>query len=115
MWTSALMVLPALPLFPPAGAPTVGIVGAVIALGVLCSGIAYIVYFKLIEAVGTTSALTVTFLSPVFGILWGRLFLGEAIGWYTIVGSAIVLVGTAFVTGFTPSFGRAAPIQACSK
>jgi hypothetical protein len=31
------------------------------------------------------------------------------------VGSAIVLVGTAFVTGFTPSFGRAAPIQACSK
>jgi drug/metabolite transporter (DMT)-like permease len=109
------MVLPALPLFPPAGAPTVGIVGAVIALGVLCSGIAYILYFKLIEEVGTTSALTVTFLSPVFGILWGALFLGEAIGWYTIVGSAITLVGTAFVTGFVPRFGRAAPVPASSK
>ena len=115
MWTSALMVLPALPLFPPAGAPTVGIVGAVIALGVLCSGIAYILYFKLIEDVGTTSALTVTFLSPVFGILWGALFLGEAIGWYTIVGSAITLVGTAFVTGFVPRFGRDAPVPASTK
>jgi drug/metabolite transporter (DMT)-like permease len=92
-----------------------GIVGAVIALGILCSGIAYILYFKLIEDVGTTSALTVTFLSPVFGILWGALFLGEAIGWYTIVGSAVTLVGTAFVTGFVPRFGRAAPATASSK
>jgi drug/metabolite transporter (DMT)-like permease len=54
-----------------------GIVGAVLALGVLCSGIAYLIYFRLIEEVGPTSALTVTFLNPVFGILWGMLFLGE--------------------------------------
>jgi hypothetical protein len=78
----------------------------VVALGVLCSGIAYILYFRLIEEVGTTSALTVTFLNPVFGILWGALFLGETIGWYTIAGSAITLVGTALVTGFVPRFGR---------
>ena len=102
MWTSALMVLPALALFPPAGAPTTGVVGAVLALGVVCSGIAYLLYFRLIEEVGPTSALTVTFLSPVFGILWGALFLGERIGWYTIAGSAIVLLGTALVTGFLP-------------
>ena len=108
MWTSALMVLPALPLFPLPGAPTPGIVGAVLALGVLCSGVAYILYFRLIEAVGATSALTVTFLSPVFGILWGALFLGETVGWYTLAGSAIVLVGTALVTGFVPRFGRRA-------
>jgi drug/metabolite transporter (DMT)-like permease len=87
----------------------------VIALGVLCSGIAYILYFRLIEQVGTTSALTVTFLSPVFGILWGALFLGEAIGWYTIVGSGIVLVGTAFVTGVNLRVGRAAPQPAANK
>ena len=102
LWTSALMVLPALALFPPAGAPTTGVVGAVLALGVVCSGIAYLLYFRLIEEVGPTSALTVTFLSPVFGILWGALFLGERIGWYTIAGSAIVLLGTALVTGFLP-------------
>ena len=115
MWTSALMVLPVLPLFPPAGSFTPGIAAAVLALGVLCSGIAYILYFKLIEEVGTTSALTVTFLNPVFGILWGALFLHETIGWYTIVGSAIVLVGTALVTGFVPRFGRAAALSAPAK
>jgi len=115
MWTSALMVLPVLPLFPPAGSFTPGIAAAVLALGVLCSGIAYILYFRLIEEVGTTSALTVTFLNPVFGILWGALFLHETIGWYTIVGSAIVLVGTALVTGFVPRFGRAAALSAQSK
>lgn len=115
MWTSAVMVLPALLVFPPAGAPTAGIVGAVLALGVLCSGVAYILYFRLIDAVGATSALTVTFLSPVFGILWGALFLGETVGWYTLAGSAIVLVGTALVTGFMPRSKRAAPVASPCK
>ena len=115
MWTSALMVLPALALFPMTGTPTPGIGAAVLALGVLCSGIAYILYFRLIEEVGTTSALTVTFLNPVFGILWGALFLGEAIGWHTVAGSAITLVGTALVTGFTPRFLRSAPSPAAGK
>jgi drug/metabolite transporter (DMT)-like permease len=106
MWAASLLVVPALPFFPAPGEPTVGIMAAVLALGVLCSGIAYILYFRLIEEVGTTSALTVTFLNPVFGILWGALFLGEAIGWHTVVGSGIVLVGTALVTGLVPKFAR---------
>jgi drug/metabolite transporter (DMT)-like permease len=109
MWAAALFVVPVLPFFPQPGEPTLGIMGAVLALGVLCSGIAYLLYFRLIAEVGTTSALTVTFLNPVFGILWGALFLGEVVGWYTVLGSAIVLVGTALVTGFVPRFKRAAP------
>jgi drug/metabolite transporter (DMT)-like permease len=108
MWAAALLVVPALPFFPSPGEPTVGIMAAVLALGVLCSGIAYILYFRLIEEIGTTSALTVTFLNPVFGILWGALFLGEVVGWYTVAGSAIVLAGTALVTGFVPRVKRAA-------
>ena len=100
MWASALLVLPLLPLFPAPGTPTIGIMGATLALGVLCSAIAYIIYFRLIADIGTTSALTVTFLSPLFGILWGTLFLHEVVGWYTIAGAAIVLTGTALVTGF---------------
>lgn len=108
MWASALLVLPLLPLFPAPGTPTIGIMGATLALGVLCSAIAYIIYFRLIADIGTTSALTVTFLSPLFGILWGALFLHEVVGWYTIAGAAIVLTGTALVTGFRPSFGRRA-------
>jgi len=108
MWAAALFVLPALPFFPAPATPTPGVWAAVLALGVVCSGIAYLIYFKLIEDVGPTSALTVTFLNPVFGILWGALFLGEAVGWHTLAGSGIVLVGTALVTGFVPRFGRTA-------
>ncbi len=107
MWAASLLVLPLIPFFPSPGQPTPGIMAAVLALGVLCSGIAYILYFKLIEEVGTTSALTVTFLNPLFGILWGALFLHEVVGWHTLLGSAIVLLGTALVTGFLPSSLRA--------
>ena len=115
MWSSTLWVLPALAFFPAPGEPTVGVWGAVIALGLLCSGIAYILFFRLIEELGATSALTVTFLIPVFGILWGVVFLDEVIGWHTFAGSAIVLAGTALVTGFVPRFGRAQPAALSSK
>ena len=108
MWAATLLVIPVLPFFPAPAQPTIGIMGAALALGILCSGIAYILYFKLIEDVGPTSALTVTFLNPLFGILWGALFLGEVVGWHTILGAAIVITGTALVTGFRPAFlGRA--------
>jgi drug/metabolite transporter (DMT)-like permease len=108
MWASTLLVIPALPFFPSPGEPTIGIMAAALALGVMCSGIAYILYFRLIQDVGPTSALTVTFLNPLFGILWGTIFLHEVIGWYTIAGSAIVITGTALVTGFRPRFGARA-------
>lgn len=106
MWAATLMVLPALPFFPAPASPSLGVMAAVLALGVLCSGVAFLLYFRLIHDVGATSALTVTFMIPIFGILWGCLFLGETIGWYTIAGSAIVIVGTALVTGFRPGLGR---------
>ncbi|MDQ2987679.1 MAG: DMT family transporter, partial [Pseudomonadota bacterium] len=105
MWAATLLVIPALPFFPAPAAPTIGIMGAALALGVMCSGIAYILYFKLIDDVGPTSALTVTFLNPLFGILWGVIFLSETVGWYTAAGAAIVITGTALVTGFMPRFG----------
>ena len=104
MWAATLLVIPVLPFFPAPAEPTIGIMGAALALGILCSGIAYILYFKLIQDVGPTSALTVTFLNPLFGILWGALFLGEVVGWHTILGAAIVITGTALVTGFRPAF-----------
>jgi drug/metabolite transporter (DMT)-like permease len=108
MWAATLFVIPVLPFFPQPAAATIGIMGAALALGVLCTGIAYILYFKLIEDVGATSALTVTFLNPLFGILWGALFLHEVVGWHTIAGSAIVITGTALVTGFRPAWTRRA-------
>ena len=71
-------------------------------LGVVCSGLAYILYYKLIEESGATSALSVTFLIPLFGVVWGYLFLDELIGWHTLVGGMLVLGGTGLVTGLLP-------------
>jgi drug/metabolite transporter (DMT)-like permease len=108
MWAATLIAIPAMLFIPMKSTPTIGVMGAALALGVMCTGVAYIIYFRLIEEVGTTSALTVTFLNPLFGILWGALFLGEVVGWYTIAGAAIVITGTALVTGFSPRFGARA-------
>lgn len=102
MWAATLLLLPLLPFFPMAGTPDVTVMASVAALGVVCSGIAYLLYFRLIHDLGAPSALTVTFLIPMFGVFWGHLFLDEVVGWYTLAGSLVVIAGTALVTGFSP-------------
>lgn len=96
---ASLFLLPLVPIVPAQHPPTLIVVLAVTALALLCTGFAYLLYFQLIENVGPTRALTVTFLSPVFGVLWGVLLLNEALTWSTIVGFGIILAGTGFVTG----------------
>ncbi|HRE15637.1 MAG TPA: DMT family transporter [Rhodocyclaceae bacterium] len=101
-WGATLLVAPTLLLFPAPGALTMQVTFATLALGIVCSGFAFLLYFRLAAEIGPTSTLTVAFLIPLFGILWGALFLGEAIGWHTLWGTLTVLVGTALVTGFSP-------------
>lgn len=72
---------------------------AVIALGVFCTGMANVLYFKLIANIGSTKAITVTFLIPVFATLWGAMFINEQISLEMVVGTLIILSGTALVTG----------------
>lgn len=102
MWGATLLLLPLCALSAPPVQISVGAALAVLTLGVVCTGVAYLLYFKLVQEVGATPALTVTFLIPVFGVLWGALFLGEQVGWHTAVGALTVLTGTALVTGFKP-------------
>lgn len=102
MWAASLLIAPVLLAFPPVAAPTPGMLVLLAALGVLCSGIAYLLYFRLIEDIGAAPALTVTFLIPLFGSFFGWLILDEAIGWHTLAGGAVVIAGTALVTGFSP-------------
>jgi drug/metabolite transporter (DMT)-like permease len=72
---------------------------ALVAVGVLCTGIAYILYFRLIEEAGPSRALAVTFVVPVFAVMYGALFLGEAVtGWMLFCG-AVIVCGTALSTG----------------
>jgi len=94
---ASILLAPFVAAMPPAAAPTPGEWVAVAALGVLCTGVAYLLYFRLIADVGPTRALTVTFLIPVFGMLWGALFLGEEITAVMAAGCALVLAGTALI------------------
>jgi len=79
-------------------------VSMLIIFSVLCSGLAYIIYFHLISEVGPAKALTVTFLIPVFGISGGYLVLGEPVSPVMLLGVAVVLTGTWLVTGGNKSY-----------
>ncbi|MEZ8512158.1 DMT family transporter [Vibrio splendidus] len=103
MWAAVLIVLPFVFFMPMREAPDLTITTSVLLLGAVCTGLAYLLYFNLVSELGAPSALSVTFLIPVFGILWGNLFLDEAIGLNTIFGSVLVITGTMLVTGMTPS------------
>jgi len=102
LWMASLLLIPTLFLSPVRSEITVDAALATLLIGVLCSGIALLIYFKLVENLGAASALTVTFLIPVFGTLWGVLFLDEIIGLKALTGMAIIVSGTALVTGFNP-------------
>lgn len=108
MWASAMLLLPALALGRGQSVPSPAGIASVLALGLLCTGVAYVLYFRLIRTLGATSALSVTFLIPLFGILWGAVFLDESVGWHTLIGAVVVLAGTMLVTGFTPRRWRRA-------
>jgi drug/metabolite transporter (DMT)-like permease len=80
--------------------------GAAVALGIGCTAVAYVLFFRLIERIGASRAVTVTFLVPVFGTLWGALFLGESVTLPMLLGGAVVLVGTGLSTGVIRWPGR---------
>ncbi len=73
--------------------------GSAAALALLCTGLAYWLYFRLIAHAGATSASTVTFLIPGFAMLWGYLALGEKPTADMLLGCVVILVGTALATG----------------
>ena len=73
---------------------------ALVGLGLICTAIAYVLYYRLLIRVGPPRAMTVTFLIPVFGVLWGWLFLDESITLRIVLGGGVILLGTALATGF---------------
>lgn len=98
----ALVVLaPFLAVEPPHRAPHAGALWAVVALGLVCTALAYLAYFRLIAELGATSALTVTYLVPVFGVLWAAIFRGEHITAGMVGGAIVVLAGVLLVTART--------------
>jgi drug/metabolite transporter (DMT)-like permease len=99
MWAAVLIVLVFLPFAPIREPITLEISFFVLMLGVICTGFAYLLYFRLVKDEGPASALSVTFLVPLFGILWGYLFLQESIGLNTLLGAVLIITGIILVTG----------------
>jgi len=93
-----LLAAPAVWLWP-ATMPGAVAWGSALALAALCTALAYVLYFRLMSRVGPTNAVSVTFLIPLFAMLWGALFLQEAVTAQMVAGGAVVLVGIALALG----------------
>lgn len=100
---AALVLLPFLPLAPMRAEPTTTVLLCAALLALLCSAVAYFIYFRLIADIGPTRALTVTFLIPLFALGWGALFLGETITAGMMAGAALVIAATWLVVVQPPS------------
>jgi len=92
------LALPAL-WFWPTQMPSLRAWLALLALGVACTGLAYILFFRLIATAGPARALTVTFLVPVFAVFYGAVFLGESITQWMLICAAVIVCGVALSTG----------------
>ncbi len=76
---------------------SVGAAAAAIALGLICTGVAYLAFFTLVRDIGPSRTLSVTFLIPVLGVLWGWLLLDEAVTASMIVGGVMVVAALGLV------------------
>ena len=86
--------------------PSLPVTLCMLALALLSTATAYLIYFRLIENVGPTSTVTVTLLVPVFGLLFGVLLLDEPFGVGTLAGLGIILFSAVLITGISLKRGR---------
>ena len=92
------LALPAIWLWP-ASTPSTTAWMALLVLGIACTGIAYILFFRLIEKAGPQRTLTVTFLIPVFAVFYGAVFLRETVTSWMLLCAVVIVCGTALATG----------------
>jgi drug/metabolite transporter (DMT)-like permease len=93
--SAAIVLLPIMPFTLPSQTPTIAIILSVLALALFSTALAYILYFRLIHRIGSTKALTVTYLIPLFALVWGAIVLSEPITLSALLGCGLILIGTA--------------------
>lgn len=96
---AALWLLPLAVVQRPGDWPGWGVGGAILSLGLLGTGLAYLVYFSLLQTAGVSRAILVTYLVPAFALAYGAVFLDEDVSARALVGLALILGGTAAATG----------------
>jgi drug/metabolite transporter (DMT)-like permease len=92
----------------PAQMPSATAWACAVVLGLVCTAVAYLLYFRLLGRLGAAKSITVTLLIPVFGVLLGIIFLDERLTITAIGGAALVVAGTALALGLVPRFTRVA-------
>jgi drug/metabolite transporter (DMT)-like permease len=95
---AAVVLIPVLPLVPLRSAPGALDLACLAALALGSTGVAYLIYFRLLAELGATGGMTVIFVVPVFGVLWGALFLDETIHLSTLAGGAVILFSVFLIT-----------------
>lgn len=110
-FAAALVLLPLVPFALPTQWPSTLVVVCLLLLALLSTAFAYVLYFGLIVNVGPTRAIMVTYLVPVFALLWGGLFLKESLGAAFLAGLTLILFSVALVSGARGAgrAGRARP------
>lgn len=98
-FAALFLLVPAL-VWWPAAQPSARSWSAVAVLAIVCTGVAYILFFRLIAHLGASKAITVTFLIPAFGVAWGAWFLDEKVTGAMLLGCATIVLGTALASGF---------------
>ena len=83
----------------PSEAPPAKAVAAIVALGALSTGVAYLLYFTLIARAGASRAILVTYLVPAFALVYGSVLLDEPVTVSALAGLVLILGGTALGTG----------------
>lgn len=96
---AAVLLLPFTLWLWPARAPTAQAWVAMFGLAAACTSLAYVLFYRLMARIGSTRSMAVLYLIPVFGVLWGALFLGETVTAAMAGGCAVILLGVALTTG----------------
>ncbi len=91
--SAAILLAPLAIVYWPAQTPGMSSWLAAAALGILCTGAALLIYFDLLHNIGATRAISTGYLIPLFGVLWGWLFLNETITPWILLGAACILTG----------------------
>jgi drug/metabolite transporter (DMT)-like permease len=100
---AAVVLLPLIPVLPVRATPDAVDVACLLGLALASTAVAYLLYFRLLTELGATRGMTVIYVVPVFGVLWGALFLGEAIHFSTIAGGAVILFSVWLITRRPPT------------
>lgn len=81
----------------PRAVPPANVIYSLLGLSLLCTSLAYLIFYRLMDRVGAVKTVSVTFLVPIFGILWGVLFLHESVYVTTVIGLAVILASIVLV------------------